>query len=263
MTLHYNTLHRYIHAPGTQIEVIWGSNYRYCWSFVPFYHHSKHMPRKISSQGFSPSSHHIPRFLSGTIFGQIPGFRGEDLHGEELPGLRGRAVPAVPSGRQARGHLLRWSLAFRGTSAELQGLPWGHGEKKHPWSPKTSRNRMGFRLNMFFFQVAVGAFFCGFLSEFCFFLFGNLYAGWGMVVPLHFGRLGLPETFWLAVLRRLLIKSSSHLVESQFWLPQSSTTVSSSKQTVGYPQSQILNVSWVNSGILLVAVYQYIPMLVG
>ena len=57
MTLHYNTLHRYIHAPGTQKEVIWGSNYRYCWSFVPFYHHSKHT--KVShhpltiSQGFS------------------------------------------------------------------------------------------------------------------------------------------------------------------------------------------------------------------
>lgn len=254
MTLHYNTLHTYIHAPGTQIEGIWGSNYRYCRSFVPFYHHSKHMPRKISSQGFSPSSHHIPRFLSGTIFGQIPGFRGEDLHGEELQGLRGRAVPAMPSGHQERGHLLRWSLAFRGTSAELQG-PWGHWGKKTPLESEDLKKSDGFQVEELEMGLLLVLSFvvswAGFVS----------FSVWQLVCIL--ANLGRLKLFRLIILRRLLIKSSSHLVESQFWLPQSTTTASSSKKTVGYPQSQILNVSWVNSGILLVAVYQYIPMLVG
>lgn len=139
-------------------------------------------------------------------------------------------------------------------AAMITGIPWNlrraartgraMGEKKHPWSPKTSRNRMGFRLNMGFFQVAVGAFFCGFLSEFCFFFClatCMLVEGWWFLCIL--ANLGCLKLFRLIILRRLLIKSSSHLVESQFWLPQSTTTVSSSKQTVGYPQSQILNVS--------------------
>lgn len=91
-------------------------------------------------------------------------------------------------------------------AAMITGIPWNlrraartgraMGKKKTPLESEDLKKSDGFQVEHGFFSGCCWCFLLWFLERVLFlFLFGNLYAGWGMVVPLHFGQLGLPETF--------------------------------------------------------------------
>ena len=171
MTLHYNTLHRYIHAPGTQKEVIWGSNYRYCWSFVPFYHHSKHT--KVShhpltiSQGFS-----VAPFLVRSLDSEV-----KTCMEKSCQGCGGEQCQLCRQDAQRVATCCddHWHSVEPPQSCK----DWkGHGEKKTPLESEDLKKSDGFQVEHGFFSGCCWCFLLWFLERVLFlFLFGNLYAG--------------------------------------------------------------------------------------
>lgn len=168
MTLHYNTLHRYIHAPGTQIEVIWGSNYRLLVIrpiLSPFKTHAKEniIPRFLTILSPYPKVSQWHHFWSDPW---IPRWRPAWRRAARAAGASSascavRTPSAWPPAAMITG--IPWNL--RRAARTAMG-PWG---KKTPLESEDLKKSDGFQVEHVFFSGCCWCFLLWFLERVLFF----------------------------------------------------------------------------------------------